>query len=53
MEMSGQVHAPNAITPGKPLHGMLGGPQSRSELYADEKNLLSLLEIEGAGLYYI
>jgi hypothetical protein len=42
MEMSGQLHASAALTPGKnpwyPLARRLGGPQSRSGCGGEEKN---------------
>jgi hypothetical protein len=42
MEMSGQLHAPAALHPGKspwyPLDGRLGGPNNRSERDGEEKN---------------
>jgi hypothetical protein len=46
MQMSGQFHAPAALSPGKspryPLIRRLGGPQSRSGLCRERKHLLSL-----------
>jgi hypothetical protein len=46
MEVSGQLHAPVTLPPGKqpwyPLYRGLGGPHSRSEHYGEEKNLLPL-----------
>jgi hypothetical protein len=43
MEVSGQLHAPTALPPGKeppyPLDKRLGGPQSRSGRYGEERNL--------------
>jgi hypothetical protein len=38
MEMSGQFHAPTALSQ-YPLNSRLGGPQNRSESYAEESNL--------------
>jgi len=42
MEVSGHLHTPAALTPGKeplnPLDRRLGGPQNRSELGGEEKN---------------
>jgi hypothetical protein len=42
MEVSGQLHAPAALPPGKeprhPLGRRLGGPQSRSGRGGEEKN---------------
>jgi hypothetical protein len=42
MEVSGQIHASAALTPWKepryPLDKRLGGPQSRSGHYGEEKN---------------
>jgi hypothetical protein len=42
MEVSGQLHAPAALPPGKrpwyPLDRRLGGPQSRSGRGGEEKN---------------
>jgi hypothetical protein len=42
MEVSGQLHAPAALPPGKgllvPLDRRLGEPQSRSEHSGEEKN---------------
>jgi hypothetical protein len=39
MEMSGQLHAPAALAPGKePLDRSLGGLQSRTGRYGEEKN---------------
>jgi cell shape-determining protein MreC len=47
MEVSGQLHAPAALTPGKqlpvPIAQENDWAQSISELYREEKNLLSLL----------
>jgi hypothetical protein len=44
MEVSGQLHAPAALPPGKspwyPLDRRLGGPQSRSGRGGEEKNFL-------------
>jgi hypothetical protein len=46
MELSGQLHALAALTPGKqsqyPLARRLGGPQSRSERYRPYKHFLPL-----------
>jgi hypothetical protein len=43
MEVSGQLHAPAALPPGKspwyPLDRRLGGPQSRSILHKRHKKL--------------
>jgi hypothetical protein len=40
--VSGQLHAPDALPPGKdpryPLHRRLGGPQIRSRRGGEEKN---------------
>jgi len=45
MEVSGQLHPPTALIPGKeprdPLGGRLGGPQSRSGRGGEEKNTCS------------
>jgi hypothetical protein len=42
MEVSGQLHPPAALPPGKeplvPLDRRLGGPQSRSTCDGEEKN---------------
>jgi hypothetical protein len=50
MEVSGQLHAPAALTPGKspwhPLDKRLGGPQSQSGRGGEEKNLQSLPGLE-------
>jgi hypothetical protein len=50
MEVSGQLHDPAALSPGKspqyPLDRRLGGPQSRSEHSIEEKNSQSLPGIE-------
>jgi hypothetical protein len=50
MEMSGQVHAPAALPPGKspkyPLYTRLGGTKSRSVGHAEDKTLLALSGIE-------
>jgi hypothetical protein len=50
MEVSGQLHAPAALLPGKepcyPLDRGLGGPQSQSERGSEEKNYQPLLGIE-------
>jgi hypothetical protein len=50
MEVSGQLHAPTALTSGKeplvPLDRRLGGPQSRSGRGGEEKNSQPLPEIE-------
>jgi hypothetical protein len=41
LEVSGQLHAPAALPPGKspryPFYRRLGGPQSRSGLYGEAK----------------
>jgi hypothetical protein len=41
--MSGQIHAPTDLSPGKspryPLDRRLGGPQSQFGLYGERKNL--------------
>jgi hypothetical protein len=41
LEVSGQLHAPAALPPGKspryPFYRRLGGPQSRFELYGEVK----------------
>jgi hypothetical protein len=46
MEMSGYIHAPDALPMGKdpryPLHRRLGGPQSRSESGVKKKKVPSL-----------
>jgi hypothetical protein len=43
MEVSGQVHAPAALNPGKspwyPLDRRLGGPQNRPGRYREKKNI--------------
>jgi hypothetical protein len=49
MKMSGQLHAPAALTlrettPGTCCYMRLGGPQSRSERYEGDINLLLLWE---------
>jgi len=50
MEVSGQLHAPAALTPGKgpryPFDGRLGGHQSRSERDGEEKNSQPLPAIQ-------
>jgi hypothetical protein len=50
MEMSGQLHAPAALLPGKepsyPLDRRLGGPQNRSGRGCEEKNFQPLLGLE-------
>jgi hypothetical protein len=50
MEVSGRLHAPAALPPGKeplvPLDRRLGGPQSRSGRGGEEKNSQSLSVIE-------
>jgi len=50
MEVSGQLHAPDALPLRKslrdPLSKRQGGPQRRSGPFGEEKNLLSLLGIE-------
>jgi hypothetical protein len=50
MEVSGQVHVPVALPPGKkpvvPLDRRLGGPQSRSGCDGEEKNSQPPPEIE-------
>jgi hypothetical protein len=45
MEVSGQLHTPAALPPGKeprryPLDRRLGGPQSRSGLRGEKNNLV-------------
>jgi hypothetical protein len=49
MEVSGQLHAPAALPPGKslryPFYRRLGGPQSRSERYGEVK-IFTLLGLE-------
>jgi hypothetical protein len=56
MEVSGQLHAPAASTPGKslwyPLERRLGGPQSRSGRGGEEKNSQPPLGIEPVALSY-
>jgi hypothetical protein len=43
MELNGQLHAPATLHPGKesryPLDRRLGGPQTRSWRYGEDKNL--------------
>jgi len=51
MEVSGQLHAMAILFPGKeplqyPLNSTLGGPQSQSGCYGEEKNILFLLASE-------
>jgi hypothetical protein len=50
MEVSGQLHAPAALPPGKepwyPLHRKLGGSQSRSGRGGEEKDCQPLLRLE-------
>jgi hypothetical protein len=50
MEVSGHPHAPAALPPGKspgyPVDGRLGGPQSRSGRGGEEKNSQPLPGIE-------
>jgi hypothetical protein len=50
MEVSGQLHAPAALPPGKspwyPLDRRLGGPQSHSGSGGEEKNSLPSPGIE-------
>jgi hypothetical protein len=50
MEVSGQLHAPAALPPGKetlvPTDGRLGRPQSRSRRGGDEKNSQHLPGLE-------
>jgi hypothetical protein len=50
MEMSGQLHVSAALpleqSPQYPLDKRLGGPQSQSGFYGEEKALLSLLGIK-------
>jgi hypothetical protein len=50
MVVSGQIHSPAALPPGKspsyPLDRRLGGPQSRSERDGEEKNSQPLPGIE-------
>jgi hypothetical protein len=50
MEVSGQLHAPAALPPGKspwyPLDRRLCGPQSRSGRGGEEKNFQSLPGVE-------
>jgi hypothetical protein len=51
MEVSGQLHSPAALPPGKeplvyPLDRRLGGPQSRSGRGVEEKNSQPPPEIE-------
>jgi hypothetical protein len=51
MEVSGQLHAPAAFPRGKsspppyPLDSRLGGPQSRSGLCEEQKNLCMILVV--------
>ena len=46
MAICGQHHAPVVVPPGKkhryPFNTRLGGPQSRSERFGEDKNLVSL-----------
>jgi hypothetical protein len=55
MEVSGQLHAPAALPPGKetlvPMDRRLGGPQSRSGRGGEEKNSQPSPEIELYNLY--
>jgi hypothetical protein len=50
MEVSGQIHAPAALPPGKdpryPLYKRLDGPQSQSRRGGDEENPHPLPGIE-------
>jgi hypothetical protein len=50
MEVSGQLHAPAALLPGKeyPLNRRLGEPQSRSWRGGEEKNSQPLPGLESA-----
>jgi hypothetical protein len=56
MEVSGQLHAPAALPPGKdpppwyPLVRRLGGPQSRSGRGGEEKNSQPPPEIEPSAI---
>jgi hypothetical protein len=45
MEVSGQLHALAALPPIKQFRWKLGEPDSRSVLYGEEKNALTLSEI--------
>jgi hypothetical protein len=38
MDVSSQLHAPDALLPGHPLDRRVGGPQSRSGRVGKEKN---------------
>jgi hypothetical protein len=53
MEVSGKLHAPVALSPGKnpcyPLDRRLGGPQSRSGLTL---NRVSVCELDSSGSGY-
>jgi len=44
--MSDQLHALTAITPVKKINKRLGGPQSRSKHFGEEKNILGLSAFE-------
>jgi hypothetical protein len=50
MDVSGQLHEPPALPPGKdplyPLDGKLVRPQCRSGRVGEKKNLLAQLEIK-------
>jgi len=50
MEVSGQLHAPASLPPGKspwyPVYGRLGGPQRKSGRGGEEKNSPLLPGIE-------
>jgi hypothetical protein len=50
LEVSGQLHAPAALPPGKspryPFYRRLGGPQSRSGRYGEEKIFFTLSGLE-------
>jgi hypothetical protein len=56
MEVSGQLHAPTALLPGKepwyPLDRGLGGPQSRSGRGGEEKNSCTLSELSSSPILY-
>jgi hypothetical protein len=57
MEASGQTHNP-ALYPGResvryPLDSSLGGPQSRSGYFEEEKNFLHLPEYERQIVQYV
>jgi hypothetical protein len=50
MEVSGQLHVPAALPPGKnpqyPFNERVGGPHSRFRRFGEQKNLLPLMRFE-------